>query len=216
MSQHDFTINNQTASSARSDINNALKALASNNSGDAAPTTTFANMLWYETDTNRLYMRNEANTAWLNFGYIDQTGGLEILDNTPVVTTAGTQTGVLGDQTTATWQTGTGTTQSLVSPANVKASVLAHAPATSTSLNGIGTYAHVMRYSSVVHNAGDTVAGNLLGTWELYSSTNQSAGGDFPIAAASKTVTLRGTWRWMSSGLLTGTRTRFGVAVRVS
>lgn len=127
MSQHDFSIANQTASSARSDINNALQALASNNSGTAAPSTTYANMLWYETDTNRLYMRNEANTAWLNVAYIDQSGGLEILDNTQVVNTSGTQTGLLGDQSTATWQAGTGTTQSLVSPANVKAAVIANA-----------------------------------------------------------------------------------------
>jgi len=127
MSQHDFSIANQTASSARSDLNNALQALASNNSGTAAPSTTYANMLWYETDTNRLYMRNEANTAWLNVAYIDQSGGLEILDDTKVVNTSGTQTGILGDQSTATWQAGTGTTQSLVSPANVKAAVIANA-----------------------------------------------------------------------------------------
>lgn len=73
MSQHDFTIANQTASSARSDINNALKALASNNSGTAAPSTTYANMFWYETDTNLLRMRNEANTGWITIGTIDQT-----------------------------------------------------------------------------------------------------------------------------------------------
>ena len=65
MSQHDFTIANQTASSARTDINNALKALASTNSGTGAPPTPYANQMWYETDTNRLKMRNEANTAWL-------------------------------------------------------------------------------------------------------------------------------------------------------
>ena len=123
MSQHDFNIANQTASSARSDINNALQALASTNSGSGAPSTTYANMLWYETDTNRLKMRNEANTAWLDLGYIDQSDGLEILDNTKVVNTSGTQTGILGDQSTATWQAGTGTTDSLVSPANVKAAI---------------------------------------------------------------------------------------------
>ena len=153
MSQHDFTINNQTASNARSDINSALQALASNNSGTAAPTTTFANMLWYETDTNRLYMRNEANTAWLNLGYIDQTGGLEILDNTPVVTTAGAQTGILGDQTTATWQAGTGTTQSLVSPANVKAAILAlqsdYVPP--TTAGDVGTYAFLVLNGAAIY-----------------------------------------------------------------
>ena len=39
MSQHDFDIANQSASSARADINNALKALASLSSGATEPST---------------------------------------------------------------------------------------------------------------------------------------------------------------------------------
>jgi hypothetical protein len=99
MSQHDFDIANQTAASARADINNALQALASLSSGNAAPTTTYANMLWYETDTNILKMRNEANSAWINVGYLDQgSSAFRILDDTQVTNTSGTQTGLLGDQ----------------------------------------------------------------------------------------------------------------------
>jgi len=134
MSQHDFNIANQTASATRVDLNNALGALASLSSGTTAPTTTFANMLWYETSTNWLWVRNEADSAWIRFAYFDQATGIaSVLDDTKVVNTSGTQTGLLGDQSTATWQAGTGTTQSLVSPANVKAAVLALAP-----LNGVG------------------------------------------------------------------------------
>ena len=121
MSQHDFSIANQTASNARTDINNALQALASLNSGATAPSTTYANMIWYETDTNILKMRNEANSAWVNIAYIDQSNGLEILDDTHLVNTSGTQTGLLGGQSSSTWTTGTGTTESLVSPAQVLA-----------------------------------------------------------------------------------------------
>lgn len=73
MSQHDFSIANQTASNARNDINSALQALASNNSDTSAPTTTYANMFWYETDADKLWMRNEADTAWILIGYINQT-----------------------------------------------------------------------------------------------------------------------------------------------
>lgn len=123
MSQHDFSIANQTASNARTDINNALQALASLNSGATAPSTTYANMLWYETDTNILKMRNEANSAWVNIAYIDQSNGLEILDDTHLVNTSGTQTGLLGGQTQTTWNTGTGTTESLISPAQLKAAI---------------------------------------------------------------------------------------------
>lgn len=72
MSQHDFSIANQTASNARSDINNALQALASTSSGTTAPSTTYANMLWYDTANNILKIRNEADSAWINVGYVDQ------------------------------------------------------------------------------------------------------------------------------------------------
>lgn len=124
MSQHDFTIANQTASSARSDINSALQALATNNSGASAPSTTYTNMWWYDTGANLLKQRNEADTAWVNVAYVNQTTNkFEILDDTKVVTTSGTQVGILGDQSTATWETGTGTTESLVSPASVKAAI---------------------------------------------------------------------------------------------
>jgi hypothetical protein len=130
MSQHDFDIANQTASAARADINLGLKALASQSSGVAAPATTYANMMWYDTGNNLLKMRNETNSAWINVGYVDQTGVVySVLDDTKVVTSAGTQTGLLGDQTTGTWETGTGTTESLVSPAKVKAAVEALVPA---------------------------------------------------------------------------------------
>ena len=127
MSQHDFSIANQTASNARADINNALQALATNNSGNSAPSTTYANMWWFENDTNRLKIRNEANSAWINVAYLNGTEW-SVLDNTKVKTTTGTQTGLLGDQTTGTWQTGTGTTESLVSPAKVKAAIQNIAP----------------------------------------------------------------------------------------
>lgn len=123
MSQHDFDIANQGASAARTDINNALQALASTNSGSTAPSATYANQLWYDTGNNILKIRNEADSAWLSIAYIDQTDGAEILDDTKLVNTSGTQTGLLGGQATSTWQAGTGTTESLVSPAQVKSAI---------------------------------------------------------------------------------------------
>jgi hypothetical protein len=124
MSQNDLVIANQTFPSFRSDLNNALQALGSLNSGSSAPSTTYANMNWYDTSTNILKQRSEANDAWISVGYFDQsTNAFKILDDTLVVNTSGTQTGILGDQATSAWQTGTATTQSLVSPANVKAAI---------------------------------------------------------------------------------------------
>jgi len=49
MSQHDMTVDNAGAATVRVDINSALQALASTSSGATAPTTTFANQLWYDT-----------------------------------------------------------------------------------------------------------------------------------------------------------------------
>lgn len=75
MSQHDFDIANQTAPNTRADLNLALKALASNSSGASAPTTTYANMIYYNTSTNILYKRNEADSAWISLGTVDESLG---------------------------------------------------------------------------------------------------------------------------------------------
>jgi hypothetical protein len=130
MSQNDYIIANQTAPAFRADLNDALQALASLSSGTSQPATTYANMLWYDTTNNILKMRTEANDAWMNVGYLDQTANaFRLLDDTQVVNTSGSQTGLIGDQTTATWETGTATTESLVSPAKVKAAIAANVSA---------------------------------------------------------------------------------------
>ena len=124
MSQHDFSIANQTASNARSDINNGLQALASNNSGSSAPSTTYANMFWYDTTNNLLKMRDETDSTWIDVIYINQsTGVISILNDTNLVTSGGSTTGLLGDQLASAWNTGTGTTESLISPAKLKGAV---------------------------------------------------------------------------------------------
>ena len=71
MSQHDFNIANQSFPATRTDLNNALAALASTSSGDAEPGTTYANQLWYETDTDTLKIRNEANSGWVDVITLD-------------------------------------------------------------------------------------------------------------------------------------------------
>ena len=104
MSQHDFSIANQTASSARSDINNGLQALASNNSGTSAPSTTYANMFWYDVTNNILKIRDETNSSWIDVIYLNQsTGVASILNDTLLVSSGGSTTGLLGDQTQSIW-----------------------------------------------------------------------------------------------------------------
>ena len=81
MSQHDFTIDNQTFPATRSDINSALQALASLSSGSSAPSTTFAYQLWVNTtaDPNILNIRNSANNAWIKIGEVNQGSAAFIL-----------------------------------------------------------------------------------------------------------------------------------------
>lgn len=63
--QHDMSIANDTGSAVRADINNALNAIATLQSGATAPSTTYAYQLWADTTTSTLKQRNAANTSWL-------------------------------------------------------------------------------------------------------------------------------------------------------
>lgn len=75
MAQHDYVIDNQSAPLSRADINSALQAIVTQNSGASAPATTYANMFWYDTVTNQIKKRNEANSAWITLGTFDETTG---------------------------------------------------------------------------------------------------------------------------------------------
>jgi len=73
MSQHDYDIANQTAPNFRSDLNDALEAVVTNNSGSTEPSVTYANQWWYDTSSSILKIRSEADDAWINVGYLDQS-----------------------------------------------------------------------------------------------------------------------------------------------
>lgn len=68
MAQHDYSIANQSGLSFRTDLNNALAAIVSNNSGAAEPSTMYAYQLWADTTAGVLKIRNAANSAWINVG----------------------------------------------------------------------------------------------------------------------------------------------------
>lgn len=72
MATHDYVIDNQSASSFRVDLNGALQAVVTQNSSATAPTTTYANMIWYDTANNQLKKRNEADSAWVILGTVDE------------------------------------------------------------------------------------------------------------------------------------------------
>tara|TARA_R110000851_G_scaffold90124_1_gene196597 strand:+ start:199 stop:879 length:681 start_codon:yes stop_codon:yes gene_type:complete len=71
MSQHDLNIANQVASSARTDINNALVALGTTLSGTSAPSLTTEGTLWYDTTNNELKIRE--GSSWVSIGEVDST-----------------------------------------------------------------------------------------------------------------------------------------------
>ena len=107
MSQHDFNIANQGFPAFRSDLNNALGALASLSSGATAPTTTYANQLWYDTTANLLKMRNELDNAWITLGTLDQTGNTFSVPNITGVTSSAAELNVLDGITANTNQLNT-------------------------------------------------------------------------------------------------------------
>jgi hypothetical protein len=94
MSQHDFIIANQGFPATRSDINDALQSLASTSSGASAPSTTYANQLWYDSANNILKIRNEDNDAWISLVTLNQTtDAVTNFENTPSLTGNNTLSG---------------------------------------------------------------------------------------------------------------------------
>jgi hypothetical protein len=109
MAQHDYIIANQSGAAFRSDLNNGLAAIVSQNSGAAQPSTTYAYQWWADTTTGLLKIRNAANNAWITIGTLaDANLGL-------LPAAGGTLTGqlvVLVQGSTSAIEIGTGTTTS--------------------------------------------------------------------------------------------------------
>lgn len=78
MSQHDLVINNDSGINVRLDINSAIQALGTLMLGSVAPSPTYPCELWADTTTQKIWIRNSANTAWLQFGKLDvaTSGGI--------------------------------------------------------------------------------------------------------------------------------------------
>ena len=99
MAQHDYVIANGTGAAVRSDINGALAAIATNNSGATEPTTTYAFQWWPDTTSGLLKIRNSANSAWVTVGTLASTN-LGLITSSDATTTflaktGGTVTGAL-------------------------------------------------------------------------------------------------------------------------
>ena len=83
MAEHDFIIDNGTGSAVRTDLNNVLQAIASNNSKSGALSTNYAYQWHVDTSDGNLKIRNAANNGYVtigpvattNFGLAPLTGG---------------------------------------------------------------------------------------------------------------------------------------------
>jgi hypothetical protein len=77
MATHDYVIANQSGAAFRTDLNNALAAIVSNNSNSSSPSTTYAYQWWADTSAGVLKIRNSANNAWIELLQLDGTLTLE-------------------------------------------------------------------------------------------------------------------------------------------
>ena len=107
MAQHDYAIANQSGAAVRADLNNALSAIVSQNSGAAEPSTTFAYMRWADTTAGVMKMRNGANSAWITLYQLDGEWTSIALENGTAAAPSlyfkdsGTDTGVYSSGTDA-------------------------------------------------------------------------------------------------------------------
>ena len=79
MATHDYVIANGTGAAVRSDLNDALAAIVSQNSSSSEPATTYAYQIWVDTTNNKIKLRNSSNNAWLEVGKTDG-GVLSVTD----------------------------------------------------------------------------------------------------------------------------------------
>ena len=71
MAQHDYTIANQGFPATRADINNALLAISSNNSGTSAPSTLYAGQFWIDTSATTWVLYIHDGSDNIQFAQID-------------------------------------------------------------------------------------------------------------------------------------------------
>jgi hypothetical protein len=111
VSQHDYDLANAAGLAFRSDLNNVLSAIISQNSGLTEPTTTFAYQFWADTTTGILKQRNAINSGWVSLlslasgKWLGTAAGVTVADAAADTTTwpmlATSQTGEIAPATDA-------------------------------------------------------------------------------------------------------------------
>ena len=73
MATHDYVLANQSGSSFRSDLNNALAAIVSSNSSATEPATPYAYQYWIDSSATPelIKQRNSTNDGWITLGEVN-------------------------------------------------------------------------------------------------------------------------------------------------
>ena len=80
MATHDYVLDNASGAAFRTDLNNALAAIVSNNSNSSSPATTYAYQWWADTTSGILKLRNSSNNAWIDMLNLDGTFVFDLED----------------------------------------------------------------------------------------------------------------------------------------
>ena len=116
MATHDYVIANASGAAVRADLNNALAAIASNNSNSTDPATTFAHQWYVDTGDDTLKLRNAANDGYTN---VSAVGGIGTANLGLALAASPTFTGDVVINSTSALQLPSGTTaQRPTSPTN--------------------------------------------------------------------------------------------------
>ena len=194
MATHDYSLADQSGQSFRQDLNNALSAIASNNSNSTDPATTFAHQWYYDEGDTTFKIRNAANNAYIN---VSAVGGAETANFGLALAASPTFTG------TATFggnilMSGTGTL-------DLPVGTTAERPGTPN--NGMIRYNSTLsRYEGYSGSTWGTLGGGATGggTDQVFYTNGQSVSTDF---------TLSGSLNAMSAGPIS---IASGVTVTVS
>lgn len=215
MAQHDYVIDNQSFPATRTDLNNVLQAIVSNNSGSSAPSTTFANQIWYDSSANILYIRNEDNDANIPLLQFDQSADvaatlatvIDILDASGT-DQAGTSLTIRAGAGTGTGAGGSIIFQTADGAGSTGSSVNAHATAVTILDNGfvgVGTSSPVaplhVKAATDVHVGIDDSSSDAL----IFTANDSSATAVVPLKFQANSFKFNGSSEFVridSSGRL--------------
>ena len=182
MSQNDFIIADAVTPTVRADINSAFAAIVTQSSGASAPSPTYANMMWYDTNNDLLKMRSELDDAWITIGSLDQTANTFI------------PAGVLDEDNMVSDDPLRPASQQSTK-AYVDTEVAAVGYTAPTTAGDVGTYVFARRISgSTDVTFGSTLAGSSLSPTSAFSQQVSNSGAGYNMITGSA---LSGTWQAM-------------------